>query len=59
MIMKASEKLASKAIRRITSGSEYGWPPVCMGLFYQPERPVSATPMVKTCKKEESGKEKD
>lgn len=39
--MKATEKLVSKAIQRIVSSEEYGWPPDCWGPFYQPERPVS------------------
>lgn len=38
--MKALEKIASKMVQGITITDEYGWPPVCGGLFYQPERPV-------------------
>lgn len=39
-IMKASEKIASNIIRKIVVREEMGWPPVCWGVFYQPERPV-------------------
>lgn len=38
--MKAIDKLLSKAIQGITIKAEYGWPPVCCGSIYQPERPV-------------------
>lgn len=38
--MKATEKIVSNVIRRIISDEEFGWPPECLGVFYQPERPV-------------------
>ncbi len=38
--MKKSEMLAGKLVQKITFDLEYGWPPVCSGIFYQPERPV-------------------
>lgn len=38
--MKITEKLVSKVVQGITFAEELGWPPVCNGLFYQPERPV-------------------
>ena len=39
--MKLAEKLGAKVISDWTTDSEYGWPPDCMGLIYQPERPVT------------------
>lgn len=38
--MNATEKIMSNTIRRIITDEELGWPPVCWGPFYQPERPV-------------------
>lgn len=38
--MKVTEKIASKVINGITSTEQFGWPPDCWGLFYQPERPT-------------------
>lgn len=38
--MKAIEKAVSKVAKGITIKAEYGWPPICSGAFYQPERPV-------------------
>lgn len=54
--MKNSDKLASKVLKEIMypEPDSYGWPPVCYGLFYQPERPVMACP-----KQEEAISEKD
>lgn len=41
--MNKLDKLGAKIISQITSDSEYGWPPDCMGFIYQPERPVTET----------------
>lgn len=40
--MNATEKIMSNTIRRIITDEELGWPPVCWGPFYQPERPVQS-----------------
>lgn len=37
--MKKFEKMAAKAVNSIIDIETYGWPPVCFGVFYQPERP--------------------
>ena len=37
--MKKLEKLAAKAVNAILDIEIYGWPPVCFGTFFQPERP--------------------
>ncbi len=32
---------AARAARNVANESnDWGWPPVCMGLFYQPKRPT-------------------
>lgn len=46
--MKTPEKVAASVIRSITDIEAYGWPPICNGLFYQPERPV------RSCEKAEN-----
>ena len=40
--MNKFEKMGAKIISQITNGSEFGWPPDCMGFIYQPERPVQS-----------------
>lgn len=37
--MKKIEKAAAKIINKAINIETYGWPPVCLGTFYQPERP--------------------
>jgi len=37
--MKKSAKIASGFIKQVTISERYGWPPVCYGTLYQPERP--------------------
>ncbi len=37
--MKKSAKIASAFIKQVTISERYGWPPVCYGTLYQPERP--------------------
>ena len=37
--MKKSAKIASGFIKQVTISERYGWPPVCYGALYQPERP--------------------
>ena len=39
--MNKFEELGAKIISSITIGGQYGWPPDCFGLCYQPERPVA------------------
>ena len=44
--MKTLDKIGSKLISQITGEVEFGWPPECAGLLYQPERPVPQNTMV-------------
>lgn len=37
--MKKLEKAAAKVINSAIDFETFGWPPVCNGVFYQPERP--------------------
>ena len=37
--MKTIDKLISKMIADIMYPEGYGWPPSCVGIFFQPERP--------------------
>ncbi len=37
--MKKSAKIASGFIKQVTISERFGWPPVCYGILYQPERP--------------------
>lgn len=30
---------AAKVVRKMTNEDYYGWPPVCIGIMYQPVRP--------------------
>lgn len=39
--MKAKERLLSRIICGIVKSEEFPWPPVCNGVLYQPERPVT------------------
>jgi hypothetical protein len=38
--MKKLEKLGAKVISQLIEDSQYGWPPLCYGFLYQPERPT-------------------
>jgi hypothetical protein len=38
--MNKVEKLGSKVLTQLIGGSQFGWPPECGGLLYQPERPT-------------------
>lgn len=38
--MKKLESLKKKAVNQLVSSARYGWPPDCVGYFYQPTRPV-------------------
>ena len=38
--MNKIEKLAAIAVTAIIDIETYGWPPVCFGMFYQPQRPT-------------------
>jgi hypothetical protein len=38
--MKKLERLGAKVISQLIGDSQYGWPPSCTGLLYQPERPT-------------------
>lgn len=40
--MSKLEKMGAKIISQLTLGCEYGWPPDCFGLIYQPERPAQS-----------------
>jgi len=37
--MKKLERMVKKAVASIIDIEIYGWPPVCIGMIYQPERP--------------------
>jgi len=39
--MKKTDKLAAKILNDIMYPEDYGWPPTCSGVFYQPERPMT------------------
>ncbi len=39
--MKAKERVLSGIVRTITNAEKYPWPPLCVGVIYQPERPVT------------------
>ena len=41
--MKKLEMLVAKAVNAIVDIEIYGWPPVCFGTFFQPERPEVLT----------------
>lgn len=41
-IMKAKEKILSGIVRGVIKAETYPWPPVCLAIGYQPERPVTA-----------------
>lgn len=40
--MKAKEKILARIVRSVIKAETYPWPPVCTGIGYQPERPVTA-----------------
>lgn len=37
--MKNRENLGKKVMSQLIEEVMYGWPPDCMGILYQPERP--------------------
>lgn len=37
--MKKIEKAIAKTINTVINLETFGWPPVCAGIMYQPERP--------------------
>ena len=39
--MKARERIMSVFIRSVIKAETFPWPPVCIGVCYQPERPVA------------------
>lgn len=42
--MKTLEIFAKKVIQKMTNKEKLAWPPSCVGLLYQPERPIIVTP---------------
>lgn len=56
--MNKLEKLAAKAARAIIDIEIYGWPPVCFGMFYQPQRPTQKPKDTIELFKEKPSKEK-
>lgn len=38
--MKKIEEACKILINKAVDGERTGWPPVCVGFFHQPERPV-------------------
>lgn len=41
--MKTFEEIGKQYISSAVKKSKYGWPPVCIGLVFQPERPAADT----------------
>lgn len=39
--MKATKKVISGIVRMVTKAEAAPWPPFCIGVLYQPERPVA------------------
>lgn len=39
--MTMLENMVGKAVASLIDIEIYGWPPVCIGMIYQPERPQS------------------
>lgn len=39
--MKAMEKVVAGIVRKVTKAEAAPWPPFCIGIMYQPERPVA------------------
>ena len=37
--MKKLDQLISKALNEVVDFEIFGWPPACIGIIYQPERP--------------------
>lgn len=38
--MKGIDKFLSGIVRMVTKSEKLPWPPPCIGILYQPERPV-------------------
>lgn len=41
--MKVFEEIGRQYITSAVKKSKYGWPPLCTGIIFQPERPVTDT----------------
>lgn len=41
--MKIFEEIGKQYISSAVKKRKYGWPPVCIGLVFQPERPAADT----------------
>ncbi len=41
--MKLWEKACQKILNNMIDSEFYTWPPTCMGVFFQPERPQVST----------------
>ena len=39
--MKTAEKVISGIVHMVTKAEAAPWPPFCIGIMYQPERPVA------------------
>lgn len=39
--MKTTKKVISGIVRMVTKAEAAPWPPFCIGIVYQPERPVA------------------
>lgn len=40
--MKKLETFLKKKVNAVIDKDEDSWPPVCLGIFHQPERPISS-----------------
>ena len=45
--MQKLERVVKKAVTSMIDIEIYGWPPVCIGMIYQPERPQGKPEMRK------------
>ncbi len=39
-IKKAALKTLAKVVKQENDSSVYEWPPICIGIFHQPRRPI-------------------
>lgn len=56
--MKKIEQVGKKIVTQMTLDSRFGWPPECLGLFYQPERPVDKSATEQNTTSETAGLQK-
>lgn len=57
--MKTTERIAASYVQKIVVREITGWPPVCSGYIYQPERPVTKSAVAQNTVSETSDLEKN